>query len=114
MTEETTQIADPVGPIPPGPIDSVLLIDGDNDPHLPPDFPITDRTLIRVFLRQAAKMPRGLERRVAHFPMCVPVSVEKGGANAADFAMSLHSGMLHAVLPFHVQFTMVTNDKTIQ
>lgn len=95
------------------PVDSVLLIDGDNDPHLPPEFRITPHTLARVFLRPQAKMPKGLERKLGHLPMCVPVVSPKGGANAADFVMSLHAGMLHAVLPMSVPFTLVTNDKSL-
>jgi hypothetical protein len=95
------------------PVDSVLLIDGDNDPHLPPEFKITDNTLARVFLRPQAKMPRGLEKKLGHLPMCVAVVSPKGGANAADFVMSLHAGMLHAVLPMSVPFTLVTNDKSL-
>ena len=42
------------------PVDSVLLIDGDNDPHVPPDVRPTRHTLVRVFLRPGAKMPRTL------------------------------------------------------
>jgi hypothetical protein len=94
-------------------VDSVLLIDGDNDPHLPPEFVITQHTLARVFLRPQAKMPRGLERKLGHLPQCVAVVSPKGGANAADFVMSLHAGMLHAVLPMNIPFTLVTNDKSL-
>ncbi len=93
--------------------DSVLLIDGDNDPHLPEDFPITPTTLVRVFLRPGAKMPRPLERRLGELPLCVPVVSPAGGANAADFVMSLHAGILHSTLPLHIPFTLVTNDKTL-
>ncbi len=96
-----------------GPVDAVLLIDGDNDPHFPPDFPITPHTLVRVFLRPGAKMPRGLERRVGSLPFCVTVLSPKGGSNAADFIMSLHIGILHATLPLHLPFTLVTADKSL-
>ncbi len=94
-------------------VDSVLLIDGDNDPHFPADFQITPRTLVRVFLRPQAKMPRGLERKLGALPLCVSVSSPKGGANAADFVMSLHAGILHATLPLHIPFTVVTHDKSL-
>ncbi|MBI3553040.1 MAG: hypothetical protein HY077_11045 [Elusimicrobia bacterium] len=94
-------------------VDSVLLIDGDNDPHFPPDFPITPRTVVRVFVRTGAKMPRGLEKRLAELPHCVAVVSPKGGANAADFVMSLHAGILHATLPMHIPFMMVTHDKSL-
>ena len=91
--------------------DSILLIDGDNDPHFPPDFEITERTLVRVFLREGAKAPRALERRLAGIPNCVTVFATKTAANAADFVMALHAGVLHATLPMHLPFTIVTNDK---
>jgi len=94
-------------------VDSVLLIDGDNDPHLPPDFPITPRTLVRVFVRVGAKTPRGLERRLGELPLSVTVSSPKPGANAEDFVMSLHAGILHATLPMHIPFTLVTHDKSL-
>lgn len=94
-------------------VDSVLLIDGDNDPHLPPEFPISERALVRVFLRTDAKMPRSLERRLSDLQFFVTVRSPKGGANAADFVMSLHCGMLHATLPMHVPFMMVTADKSL-
>lgn len=94
-------------------VDAVLLIDGDNDPHLPPDYPIGDRTLVRVFLRTDGKIPRGLERLLGERPHLVGVYSPKGGANAADFVMSLHCGMLHATLPMHIPFTLVTNDKSL-
>lgn len=94
-------------------VDSVLMIDGDNDPHMPPDFVISERALVRVFLRQGAKMPRGLERRLGHLPFCVTVACTVGGANAADFVMSLHAGILHATLPMHLPFSVVTNDKSL-
>ncbi len=94
-------------------IESVLLIDGDNDPNFPPDFPLNERVLVRVFVRPEAKMPRGLERRLTGIPQCVAVSVPKGGANAADFGMSLHAGILHASVPLSIPFTLVTNDKAL-
>lgn len=94
-------------------INSVLLIDGDNDPHLPPDFQISERALVRVFLRTGAKMPRGLERRLSSLPGLVTVISPKGGGNAADFVMSLHAGILHATLPMHLPFTLVTADKSL-
>ncbi|MFA6028519.1 MAG: hypothetical protein WC969_01565 [Elusimicrobiota bacterium] len=94
-------------------VDSVLLIDGDNDPHLPPDFPLTPSTVVRVFLRPEASMPRGLEKVVGALPLCVGVTSPKGGKNAADFVMSLHAGLLHASLPLHVPFTLVTHDKSL-
>ena len=93
--------------------DSVLLIDGDNDPHLPPDFTITANTLVRVFLRPGAKMPRPLERRLEGLPLCITVVSPKGGANAADFVMSMHTGILHSTLPLHLPFTIVTHDKSL-
>ncbi|MBI5243425.1 MAG: hypothetical protein HY922_07015 [Elusimicrobia bacterium] len=93
--------------------DSVLLIDGDNDPHLPPDFPLTPNTVVRVFLRPEASIPRNLEKKVGALPLCVSVTSPKGGRNAADFVMSLHAGILHATLPMHVPFTLVTHDKSL-
>lgn len=96
-----------------GPADAVLLIDGDNDPHVPPDFRITPWTIIRVFLRPGVKMPASLERRVGSSPLCVSVSSPKGGANAADFVMSLHAGILHATLPMQIPFTLVTADASL-
>jgi hypothetical protein len=96
------------------PVDSVLLIDGDNDPHVPPDVHPTRHTLVRVFLRPGAKMPRTLEKKLSHLPHCTTVVSPRGGANAADFVMSLHAGMLHAILPQHIHFLMVTNDATLQ
>ncbi|OGR46535.1 MAG: hypothetical protein A2X40_02485 [Elusimicrobia bacterium GWC2_65_9] len=95
------------------PMDSVLLIDGDNDPHVPPDVRPTRFTLVRVFLRPGAKMPRTLEKKLSHLPHCATVVSPRGGANAADFVMSLHAGMLHATLPHHIPFLMVTNDATL-
>jgi hypothetical protein len=105
----------PDSSIPPRfPIDSVLLIDGDNDPHVPSDVNPTRHTLVRVFLRPGAKMPRTLEKKLGHLPHCATVVSPIGGANAADFVMSLHAGMLHAILPQHIHFLMVTNDATLQ
>lgn len=95
------------------PLDSVLLIDGDNDPHVPPDVTPTRYTLVRVFLRPGATMPRTLEKKLARLPHCATVVSPRGGANAADFVMSLHAGMLHATLPHHIPFMMVTNDATL-
>jgi hypothetical protein len=96
-----------------GPVGSVLLVDGDNDPHLPPEFPLGPDTLVRVFLRPGASIPRGLERRLAGLPQCVAVLSPKAGKNAADFVMALHAGLLHAALPMHVPFTLVTADKSL-
>lgn len=93
--------------------DAVILIDGDNDPHLPPDFKVSPRSLVRVFLRTGAKMPKTLERRVGHLHNCLTVVSPKGGANAADFVMSLHAGILHATLPLAIPFTLVTFDKAL-
>jgi hypothetical protein len=105
----------PDSSIPPRfPVDSVLLIDGDNDPHVPPDVHPTRHTLVRVFLRPGAKMPRTLDKKLSHLPHCTTVVSPRGGANAADFVMSLHAGMLHATLPQHIHFLMVTNDATLQ
>jgi hypothetical protein len=104
----------PDSSIPPRyPLDSVLLIDGDNDPHVPPDVHPTRFTLVRVFLRPGAKMPRTLEKKLGRLPHCATVVSPLGGANAADFVMSLHAGMLHATLPHHIPFLMVTNDATL-
>ncbi|MBI4422760.1 MAG: hypothetical protein HY554_03480 [Elusimicrobia bacterium] len=97
----------------PGTIDSVLLIDGDNDPHLPPNFEVSDRALVRVFVRMGAKLPRTLERRLAALPRVVTVVSPRGGGNAADFVMSLHAGILHATLPMHLPFTLVTADRSL-
>jgi hypothetical protein len=94
-------------------IDNVLLIDGDNDPHLPADFPISERSLVRVFLRLGGKIPRQLERRLGDLPFLVVVVTTEPGANAADFVMSHHAGILHATLPMHLPFVMVTNDKAL-
>ncbi len=98
---------------PRSPIENVLLIDGDNDPHVPPDARVTRHTLVRVFLRPGALLPRNLEKPLARLPNFCTVTSPKGGANAADFVMSLHAGMLHAVLPQNVPFLMVTNDATL-
>lgn len=114
--EETASMiaSNPSAPLPAQtPLDSVLLIDGDNDPHVPPDVRPTRFTLVRVFLRPGAKMPRTLEKKLSHLPHCATVVSPKGGANAADFVMSLHAGMLHATLPHHIPFLMVTNDATL-
>ncbi|UPT72748.1 MAG: hypothetical protein M0D55_12505 [Elusimicrobiota bacterium] len=99
--------------VPASPIENVLLIDGDNDPHVPPDARVTRHTLVRVFLRPGALLPRNLEKPLARLPNFCTVTSPKGGANAADFVMSLHAGMLHAVLPQSVPFLMVTNDATL-
>lgn len=95
------------------PIDAVLLIDGDNDPHLPLDFKLTNRTLVRVFLRSGAKLPRGLERRLSAVPENLTVVSPGGGSNAADFVMAFHAGLLHAALPLQIPFTLVTADKSL-
>lgn len=111
---DTTPYADPAAySLPRSPIENVLLIDGDNDPHVPPDARVTRHTLVRVFLRPGALLPRNLEKPLARLPNFCTVTSPKGGANAADFVMSLHAGMLHAVLPQHVPFLMVTNDATL-
>ncbi|MBI2387504.1 MAG: hypothetical protein HYV14_16060 [Elusimicrobia bacterium] len=111
---DTTPYAEPAAyTMPRSPIENVLLIDGDNDPHVPPDARVTRHTLVRVFLRPGALLPRNLEKPLARLPNFCTVTSPKGGANAADFVMSLHAGMLHAVLPQHVPFLMVTNDATL-
>ncbi|MDX6770559.1 MAG: hypothetical protein SF051_13575 [Elusimicrobiota bacterium] len=111
---DTTPYEDPgVYTVPRSPIENVLLIDGDNDPHVPPDARVTRHTLVRVFLRPGALLPRNLEKPLARLPNFCTVTSPKGGANAADFVMSLHAGMLHALLPQHVPFLMVTNDATL-
>jgi hypothetical protein len=69
--------------------------------------------LVRVFVRPGAKMPRGLEKRLSDVPQCVAVASPKTGANSADFVMSMHTGILHATLPMHIPFTIVTNDKSL-
>ena len=96
-----------------GLVDSVLLIDGDNDPHLPADFPLGPGTLVRVFLRPKATLPRTLQRRLAPLPLCAIIEAPQGGKNAADFVMALHVGLLHASLPFQLPFSVVTNDKAL-
>ncbi len=111
---DTTPYAEPEAyTTPRSPIENVLLIDGDNDPHVPPDARVTRHTLVRVFLRPGALLPRNLEKPLARLPNFCTVTSPKGGANAADFVMSLHAGMLHAVLPQNVPFLMVTNDATL-
>lgn len=111
---DTTPYAEPEAyTMPRSPIENVLLIDGDNDPHVPPDARVTRSTLVRVFLRPGALLPRNLEKPLARLPNFCTVTSPKGGANAADFVMSLHAGMLHAVLPQSVPFLMVTNDATL-
>ncbi|MDP3541209.1 MAG: hypothetical protein Q8T11_01930, partial [Elusimicrobiota bacterium] len=111
---DTTPYAEPEAyTMPRSPIENVLLIDGDNDPHVPPDARVTRATLVRVFLRPGALLPRNLEKPLARLPNFCTVTSPKGGANAADFVMSLHAGMLHAVLPQSVPFLMVTNDATL-
>ena len=71
----------PDSSIPPRhPVDSVLLIDGDNDPHVPPDVHPTRTSLVRVFLRPGAKMPRTLEKKLSHLPHCATVVSPRGGA----------------------------------
>ncbi len=99
--------------VPRSAVENVLLIDGDNDPHVPPDARVTRSTLVRVFLRPGALLPRNLEKPLSHLPNFCTVTSPKGGANAADFVMSLHAGMLHAILPSSVPFLMVTNDATL-
>ena len=74
---------------------------------------MTRHTLVRVFLRPGALLPRNLEKPLARLPNFCTVTSPKGGANAADFVMSLHAGMMHAVLPASVPFLMVTNDATL-
>lgn len=111
---DTTPYAEPEAyTAPRSPIENVLLIDGDNDPHVPPDARVTRSTLVRVFLRPGALLPRNLEKPLARLPNFCTVTSPKGGANAADFVMSLHAGMLHAVLPQSIPFLMVTNDATL-
>lgn len=94
-----------------GAIDSVLLIDGDNDPHFPADFEVGEHTLVRVFLRMSATIPRALEKRLSAAANCVAVVATRTAGNAADFVMALHAGILHATLPMHLPFTLVTNDQ---
>lgn len=107
QTAADANVATPLG------IDAVLLIDGDNDPHFPPGFVVTERTLVRVFLRLGAKMSRGLERKLGTLPNCIIVTSPQTSSNAADFCMALHAGILHATLPMSLPFTIVTNDKAL-
>jgi len=100
-------------PAPAHAVGSALLIDGDNDPHLPPDFEITPSTLVRIFLRPGAAVPRALDKQLGSLPMKTAVLSQEGGRNAADFVMALHAGLLHATLPMHVPFTLVTADKKL-
>lgn len=93
-------------------IDSVLLIDGDNDPHLPPGTALSERDLVRVFLRPGARIPAGLARRLAGSNP-IMVQSQEGGKNAADFVMALHAGLLHGALPVSVPFVLVTADKKL-
>ncbi len=76
----------------------------------------TRHTLVRVFLRPGAKMPRTLEKNISHLPHCTTVVSPRGGANAADFVMSLHARGDAARDPAaqHIHFLMVTNDATLQ
>jgi len=94
-------------------VGSVLLIDGDNDPHLPPGFEINDSTLVRIFLRPGASVPKLLDRKLGPLPMKTAVLSQEGGRNAADFVMALHAGLLHASVPMSVPFTLVTADKKL-
>ena len=111
---DTTPYAEPEAYTQPrSPIENVLLIDGDNDPHVPPDARVTRATLVRVFLRPGALLPRNLEKPLARLPNFCTVTSPKGGANAADFVMSLYAGLLHATLPLQLPFMMVTNDQTL-
>jgi hypothetical protein len=96
-----------------GLVESVLLIDADNDPHMPADFPLSSATLVRVFLRPKAALSRSLQKRIADLPLCATISAPQGGKNAADFVMSLHAGLLHASLPMSIPFSIVTNDKAL-
>ncbi|HAM36883.1 MAG TPA: hypothetical protein DEB40_11740 [Elusimicrobia bacterium] len=96
-----------------GIVDSVLLIDADNDPHMPSDFPLSPATLVRVFLRPKALLSRALQKRLAGLPLCAVIAAPQGGKNAADFVMSMHAGLLHASLPMHLPFSVVTNDKAL-
>jgi hypothetical protein len=96
-----------------GLVDSVLLIDADNDPHLPSDFTLSPATLVRVFLRPKAALSKALQKRLTGLPLCATISAPQGGKNAADFVMSMHAGLLHASLPMHIPFSIVTNDKAL-
>ena len=84
-----------------GLVDGVLLIDADNDPHMPSDFPLSAATLVRVFLRPKAALSRALQKRLTGLPLCATISAPQGGKNAADFVMAMHAGILHASLPMH-------------
>jgi hypothetical protein len=96
-----------------GLVDSVLLIDADNDPHLPSDFVLTQSTLVRVFLRAKAELSKSLQKRVCGLPLFANIVAPLGTKNAADFVMSMHAGLLHASIPMHVPFSIVTNDKAL-
>ena len=96
-----------------GLVDGVLLIDADNDPHMPSDFPLSAATLVRVFLRPKAALSRALQKRLTGLPLCATISAPQGGKNAADFVMAMHAGILHASLPMHLPFSIVTNDKAL-
>jgi hypothetical protein len=94
-------------------VDSVLLIDADNDPHLPSDFVLTPSTLVRVFLRAKAELSKSLQKRICGLPLFANIVAPLGTKNAADFVMSMHAGLLHASIPMHVPFSIVTNDKAL-
>ena len=94
-------------------VDSVLLIDADNDPHMPSDFTLSQATLVRVFLRPKAALSKSLQKRLTGVPLCATIAAPQGGKNAADFVMSMHAGLLHASLPMHIPFSIVTNDKAL-
>jgi hypothetical protein len=100
-------------PIRSGPVDSVLLIDADNDPHMPADFTLSPATLVRVFLRPKATLSKSLQKRLTGLPLCATIAAPQGGKNAADFVMAMHAGLLHASLPMHIRFSIVTNDKAL-
>lgn len=93
------------------PVDSVLLIDGDNDPHMPPGYELSARALVRVFLRRGADIPKALARKLSGVPNCTSVPAPRTTGNAADFVMALHAGVLHATIPMNIPFLIVTNDK---
>ncbi len=57
-----------------GLVDSVLLIDADNDPHMPSDFPLSPATLVRVFLRPKATLSRSLQKRLTGLPLCATIA----------------------------------------
>ena len=96
-----------------GLVDSVLLIDADNDPHMPSDFTLSQATLVRVFLRPKAALSKALQKRLTGLPLSATIAAPQGGKNAADFVMSMHAGLLHASLPMHIPFSIVTNDKAL-